>query len=209
MKRRKIRRYGSQTSRRKFRTASRPARVRRAQPEREQQVEQDVDEDQQDVDEEQRLHVVGDVAAGDRREQQSCSRSCRRRRRSRPGTPARTPPRSSAARPRAVDAAGRGDLAPDRERVVVARLEQRGGPRHRLGDEPAGERGREAVANARRRPGPRPAAPGRRARRPITRRRGAHQALGDLDHGPEPPEQLEHVALRARAVDLALGRVAR
>ena len=37
---------------------------------------------------------------------------------------------------------------------------------------------------------------------------GVHQLLGQLDHAPEPPEQLEHVGLEP-GVDLGLGRRSR
>ena len=143
------------------------------------------------------MHVVGDVAAGDRREQHQQSRPHDRVDRVlERGPHAAALERRQPARRRP---AGRGHLAANRERVVVARREQRGRPGHRLGHEPAGEPGREPVAD-------RGVDLGLDQQRlvggPDAHHRAGrvHQPLGDLDDDPEPPEQLEHLGFE-RGVD--------
>src|ERR1700727_3077904 len=81
-----------------------PARVGQPQAEREEHVEQEVQEDDDDVDLEQGLHVVGDVAAGDRLDEHQPA-TCRTRSIASEKA-ARIPPRSRASSPRAVDPAG-------------------------------------------------------------------------------------------------------
>ena len=135
-----------------------------------------------DVDEDQRLEEVGDLGPADATT--TAVPMNLRRRRWRCAKAARTPPRSSAASPRAVVPPGRGDRAPQRERVVVAGAQQLGGARHRLRDQRGGERRRHAAPHRGvdlRLDEQRPVG---RARRRSPRRRRA-SALRDVDHRPE------------------------
>ena len=117
---------------------------------------------------------------------------------------ARTPPRSSAARPRAVVPPGEATARRSVERVVLAGAQELGRAGHGLGDERR-RRAPRACRGARpRRPAPRRAAPSTRGRRrdvaPATRISGS----GHVDDGAEAREQLAH--LRAQLLVARLVR---
>ena len=118
---------------------------------------------------------------------------------------ARTPPRSSAASPRAVGAAGRGHGAAQGQRVVLPRAQQRGGAGHRLRDERRGDVAASCRGGSPRRPAPRRAAPSRPGRRRWRRRRRASAPPGTSTTVPDAAEELEHLGVELR-VDRRSGR---
>ena len=149
-----------------------------------------------DVDRDQRAEEVGDLA-----------RAAARRSRSPPRRPwpranaARTPPRSSAASPRAVVPPGEATARRSASVSYLARAQQRRGAGHRLGDELAATSRRHAAADAgvdlrldEQRPVGGPDAAGSAG--------DAHQRLGDLDDRADAPE----AARAARACELRVDR---
>ena len=116
---------------------------------------------------------------------------------------ARTPPRSSAARPRAVVPPGEATARRTRERVVAARAQQLGRAGHRLRHELGGRARRHAARAPRRRPAPRPAAPSTPGPTPRGRAGDAHQALRDVDDRADAREAARATAARSVLVDAA------
>ena len=145
--RRKMRRNGSQMSRRKPSTLSVGARVRRAHADREQQLDDDVQDDQQRVDVDQRRQEAGDFGArAGEHQRHRVPRSSTAS--SASLNASRSPARSSASRPRAVRPPGEDDLAAHGQRVVAAAAQQLGGAGERLHDQLGALRGGDAAAHA-------------------------------------------------------------
>ena len=193
MKRRKIRRYGSETSRRKVEDGVEPAVVAGARAEGEDQVDDDVGEDDQRVDADQRPEEVGDVAADASATIIASHHRLHRvvERRADAAVLERREPAGGRA-------AGRHDLAPDGERVVVAV------PRSAWPSRPSSRR-RARRATSAGTPALMPASTwasttsaqyaGAQLIRPI-----AASICGSVDRhdGPDAAEQLERAAARTR-----------